>query len=107
MIRIFLIYCSVLLTGHLTAADNLPGMAAGLLAQPNLARQAVAQHDRAAALDHLHLASTLASDIERQAPPARPIIVPITQDIDRTTTYTPVKRGKSGQVTEYRLKKHT
>ncbi len=83
-------------------------MAAGILDQTAMARQAVVNHNPETALDHIRQAMTLANEIEHQAPSApRPLLVPVAKDIEKTTTYTPVKRGKDGEIIAKRLKKNT
>ena len=87
---------------------NLRGMAAGILQQSKLAREAVAHHDSAAALDHIHQGSVLADEIFRTAPPEpRPILVQVDRDTDTTTTYSPVKGRHNGEFDPQRLKKNS
>jgi hypothetical protein len=87
---------------------DLPGMAAGIVAQADLARQAVHSRDQSAALDHIRQAQSLAAEIQSKAAgQPQPLLVPIRQEKETTTTYTDVKRSKSGEMTASRLKKHT
>jgi hypothetical protein len=87
-------------------AQDLPGMAVGVLQQTDLARQAVARHDSAAALDHIRVGYTLADQILQAEPgAAHPVLVRVYQDIDTTTTYAPTKRSRTGEYSPDRLKK--
>jgi hypothetical protein len=87
--------------------QGLPGMATGVIQQSDLARQAVAHRDSAAALDHIRQGSTLADQILKSAPPQpQPVLVWVYKNIDTTTTYSPVKRNPNDELTE-RLKKNT
>jgi hypothetical protein len=88
-------------------AQNLPGMAEGVLQQSDLARQAVAQHDSAGALDHIRQGTILANEILKAAPPQpQPVLVQVYKNIDTTSTYAPVKRKASDELTD-RLQKNT
>jgi hypothetical protein len=83
-------------------------MAAGVVAQTELARQAARSHDQAAALDHVRQAESLAAEIQKQtADRPQPVLIPVAQEKETTTTYTDVKRRKSGEMDPTRLKKHT
>jgi hypothetical protein len=88
-------------------AQNLPGMAEGVIQQSDLARKAVSQHDSAAALDHIQQGTILADEILKAAPPQpKPVLVQVYKNIDTTSTYAPVKRRASDQLDD-RLKKNT
>ncbi|PWT85554.1 MAG: hypothetical protein C5B56_13880 [Proteobacteria bacterium] len=83
-------------------------MAAGVLAQSELARQAVRNHDQAGALDHIRQAQANVAEIQsRSAGQPQPLLVPIRRETETTTTYNDVKRSHSGEMTANRLKKHT
>lgn len=95
------------LAGDAGAAD-LPGMAAGILKEAGLARQAVSSHNPTAALDHIRKAEILTGEIENNAPPEpRPILVPVYKEVDTTSTYRPVKRSKESGLTPKRLENDT
>lgn len=89
-------------------AQDVPGMAVGILQQSDLARQAIMQRDSAAALDHIRQASTLAGEIfQAKLGAPQPVLVRVYQDIDTTTTYAPTKRSRTGEYNPDRLKKDT
>jgi hypothetical protein len=90
----------------LNAQRDLPGMAAGILDQSKLARQAVASRDRDGAMDHIKQGLSLADEIRRNSPDSPRILVPVYREIDTTTTYTPVKH-KDGEMSADRLKQDT
>ncbi len=75
--------------------QNIPGLAGGVLEQSKLARQAVIEHDQAAALDHIRQGSALAAEILQATPPStpRPVLVRIYKSTETTTTYAPAKRN--------------
>lgn len=82
-------------------------MGAGILDQAKMARQAIAANDNQAALEHIQQARTLADQIMSQAPPEQtPVVVAVSKEIQTTTTYSPVKRGK-GPLTAKRMNKYT
>ncbi len=100
-------YALILVALPALAAD-LPGMAAGILEQTGQARQAVANRDRDSAVTHLDQADELVRQIEKEVPPkTRPILVPVYRETDATSSYAPVKRGRSGQAPERRFEKNT
>jgi len=100
------VIAALLLTG-VSWCQDLPGLAAGILEQTDMARKAVAARDKGEARDHIRKASLLAGEIQKQSPAdARPVMVPVYREIETTTTYRPVKRGK-GEMTANRLKKNT
>ncbi len=89
-------------------AQNLPGMAEGIIQQSDLARKAVSQHDPAAALDHIRQGTILANEILKAAPPQpQPVLVQVYKTIDATSTYAPVKGKASSELTPDRYKKNT
>lgn len=89
-------------------AQDLPGMAAGVLEQTDLARQAIAMNDTPAAIDHIHQAQTLALDIRKQVPAdSNSMLIPVYTETERTITYRPVKKSKNDELTAKRLKKDT
>ena len=71
---------------------GLSNLAAGVLDQTRQAQQAVAAHDQNAANAHLSSALATVAEIERTAPPARPILVPVFREVESETTVTPVKK---------------
>src|SRR5437868_3291838 len=105
MIRRATVLCSFLCGAGVLSAQQLSGMAAGIVTEATLARQAVAQHDQTAAFDHLRQASSLAADIARQsAATSRPLLIPIPTEIATTSTDRPVKNSGPGKVTARRMK---
>ncbi len=107
MIRTFLFFSAVV--GLVPAwGQDLPGMAKGILEQTDQARQAIVEQNQNAALDHVKQARALAAEI-RQHAPARdnPILVPVSEEIDTTSIYGPVKGGNNGQLSARRLKRDT
>src|SRR5215469_6424922 len=89
-------------------AQDLPGMAAGVLAQTNAARQAVRRRDQQAALDHVRQGQTLAAQIQSaSAGQPQPLLVPVHSTTETTTMYTDVKRDNSGQLSANRMNKRT
>ena len=109
MVRTFFITTGITVAALVPAwSQDLPGMAAGVLEQSKLARQAVMQRDNAAALNHIRQGKILAEEILKAAPPEpRPVLVQVYKDVDTTTTYAPVKRRKDDLLTTDRLKKDT
>jgi hypothetical protein len=99
---------SIIASVGVAPAQDLPGMAAGVVQQSELARQAVARQDSAAALDHIRQATALADEIFKVAPPQpQPVLVRIYKEIDTTSTYSPVKGRSRDDLTPDRLKKDT
>jgi hypothetical protein len=97
----------LILTAALCGAQtrDVPGMAVGVLHQADLARQAVRNHDQAAAIDHIRQAQSLATEIQsRSDGQPQPLLVPVQSVTETTSTMTDVKRHKDGDVT---LKKHS
>lgn len=89
-------------------SPDLPGMAAGVVAQADLARQAVRSHDQPAALEHIRQAQSLAAEIQSKAAgQPQPLLIPVRQETETTTTYVDVKHRKSGEMTADRMKKRT
>jgi hypothetical protein len=89
-------------------AQDLPGMAAGVLAQSDAARQAVRNRDQQAALDHIRQAQNLAVRIlNASTGRPQPILIPVHSTTETTTMYTDVKRSKDGELTANRMKKRT
>ncbi|HEY7389073.1 MAG TPA: hypothetical protein VH640_11235 [Bryobacteraceae bacterium] len=102
MVRIF--FFTVIMATVGAAQDipqNIPGLAGGILAQSKLAQQAVLQHDKAAALDHIRQGSASAAQILQATPPSapRPVLVRIYKSTETTTTYAPAKRN--GRLKKY------
>jgi len=87
-------------------AQGLPGMAAGVVQQSNLARQSAAQHESASALDHIRQASTWTADILKASPAEpQPVLVELYQNVDTTTTYSPAKKSRTGEYAPENLKR--
>jgi hypothetical protein len=107
MYRAFPIVIAVFSVSVAVAQPNLTGMAAGILDQAKLARQATTSRDRNAAADHIRQGLSLADEIRKNSPDSvRPILVPIYTEIETTTTYAPVKH-KDGEMSADRLKSDT
>lgn len=88
-------------------AQEISGMAVGILDQAAAAQQAVAQHDQAAALDHIRMAKALSAEIIQSAgSPSSQLLVEVRRDTETTTTYADVKHHK-GEMSADRLKKNT
>jgi len=88
--------------------QNTPGMALTVLQETRLARQAVTSQEPGAALQHVRQAKSMLAEIRKSAQAAsEPLLVPISAEVDSTTTYTPVKPSKSGEMTAARMKKRT
>jgi hypothetical protein len=84
------------------------GQAVTLLNQVNMARQAVNAHDRSAAQDQTAQALALAHRIlQESAGQPQPVLVTMSKDLETTTTYTPVKKLKNGDLTPDRMKHNT
>ncbi len=82
-------------------SSDLPGMAAGVLAQADLARQAVRNRDQSAALDHVRQSQFLAAEIQNQsAGQPEPLLIPVRSDSETTTTYTDVKHDKHAHASD-------
>jgi hypothetical protein len=76
-------------------SSDLPGMAAGILAQTELARQAVSNRDQASALEHVRQAQSFAAEIQtRTAGQPAPVLIPVRQETETTTYYSDVKHRK-------------
>lgn len=85
-----------------------PSLAAGVLQQTDLARQAVRSRNQDAALRYVANAQTLMAGIQAQTagqPP--PVLIPVQETTETTTTYTDVKRSKGGELTASRMKRNT
>jgi hypothetical protein len=83
-------------------------MALTVLQETRQAQQAVTRQEPGAALQHVRQAKGLLAEIRKSAPPsAEALLVPISVQVDTTTTYTPVKPAKDGELTAARMKKRT
>ncbi len=86
-----------LVTGFTLAAQpadttrwrKLSNMAASLLAQTDVARQALANHDASAAQASIRQALTLTEMMQSTAPPADPLMVPISVEYDSSESFVP------------------
>lgn len=75
------------------AQSDVSNLAAGVLDQTRQARQAIATHDAAAAATHIRNAQATVSLIQQRSVNAQtPLLVPIFQSVETTTTVTPVKK---------------
>jgi hypothetical protein len=107
MTRLAIVFTAMFLSGGGWCQDS-SGMASGMLQQKKMAQQAIQARDREAALDHIHQAVSLADGILQQTPTnIHPVMVPVAREIETTSTYTPVKHGKEGEMTASRIKKNT
>lgn len=76
-----------------SAQPSLSSLAAGVLDQTHQARQAVAAHDRGAAMGHVRRAIATIDEIQRNARnAAQPLLVPVYREVETTSTVTPVKK---------------
>jgi len=102
-------FCFIALCGaSALLAQDLPGMAAGVLAQAGAARQAVRNHDQTAALDHVRQGQALIAQINSEtAGRPQPVLIPVHSTTETTTMYTDVKRTKDGEFDANRMKKRT
>jgi hypothetical protein len=88
--------------------QNTPGMALTVLQETRLAQQAVTSQEPGAALQHVRQAKSMIAEIRKSAPSSsEPLLVPINAEVETTTTYTPVKPSKHGDLTTARMKKRT
>ena len=78
-------------------ADSM-SKASSILEHSRLARQAIAAHLGSKALSQVDQALSLASDILNKASlEARPVLIPISSDVEREITYSPAKPGKKAE----------
>jgi hypothetical protein len=90
------------------AAQDLSALAGGILEQSRLARDAVAAQDQPAALDHINHALAAVEVIQRQAAgQPGPLLIRVYTETEATSTYRPVKRRNSAELTADRLKTDT
>jgi hypothetical protein len=88
--------------------QTTPGMALTVLQETRLAQQAVTNQEPGAALQHVRQAKSMLAEIRKNAQPSSEhLLVPISAEVETTTTYTPVKPGKHGDMTAARMKKRT
>jgi len=88
--------------------QSTPGMALTVLQETRLAQQAVTSQEPGAALQHVRQAKSMIAEIRKSAPSSsEPLLVPISAEVETTTTYTPVKPAKNGDITAARMKKRT
>jgi hypothetical protein len=100
------VFLMALATG--AAAQDLASLAGGILEQSRLARDAVAIQDKAAAMDHINHALAAVQEIQMQtAGQPAPLLVNVYTEWDATSTYRPVKRKNSDEVSADRWKKDT
>jgi hypothetical protein len=104
----FSLFALVTAAAGIAAAQGLPGEALGIVQQTDLARKAVADHNKTEALAHIRQARALADDIQKQSPPeALPILITIAREVETTSTFTDVKHSNVGDLTASRLKKNS
>jgi hypothetical protein len=97
------------------ANPELSNLAAGVLQQTHMARQAIASRDRDSAIGHVRQAIATVSEIQQKAGELpRPLMIPISSQTETSTTVTPVHgngdlkhnsaiRGVDGETTATRL----
>jgi hypothetical protein len=97
------------------ANPDLSNLAAGVLQQTRMARQAIASHDSDSAAGHVKQAIATVSEIQQKAgDAARPLMIPVSSQTETSTTVTPVHkngdlkhnsavRGVDGETTTTRL----
>jgi hypothetical protein len=85
--------------------NGMPNLAAGVLEQTSIARKALNDNDKAAALDAIKRARLTADQILQKGGQS-PVLVPVHTEIETTSTYTPVKHN-TGEITTSRMKKET
>ena len=106
MLRFAWVAATLIAAGVTSEAQNLSGLAAGVLEQSKLARQAVVARDSAAALDHIRQGKILANEIFQAASSKpRPVVIQISQSVETISTYSPVKGRTDGLFEAKRLKK--
>jgi hypothetical protein len=106
IIRNVSVFLIALATG--AAAQDLSSLAGGILEQSRLARDAVAVQDQAAAMDHINHALAGVQEIQmRTAGQPAPLLINVYTETDATSTYRPVKRKNSDEVSADRWKKDT
>jgi len=86
-------------------SQNPSGLAVGLLDHANQAREAVQRRDRDGALNHIKQALANADALQADSTQPRPVMAAVSKDVEKTTTYTPLKPNK--QMTAARLKHDT
>jgi hypothetical protein len=85
---------------------ELSGMAATVVKESDLARQAIAAQNKQEASMHVRAALNLAEQIQTKAgAQGQPLMVPIAAETERVSTYVPVKKGKGDAAA--RMKKRT
>jgi hypothetical protein len=76
------------------ASPELSNLAAGVLQQTRMARQAIASRDRDSAVGHVRQAIATVSEIQQNAGELpRPLMIPISSQTETSTTVTPVHRN--------------
>ena len=95
--------------------SDISNLAAGVLQQTRMARQAIASRDRDGAIGHVKQAIATVNLIQQKASDSgRPLLVPVYSQVDTSTTVTPVHknadlkhnssiRGVEGETTTARL----
>jgi hypothetical protein len=90
------------------AAQDLSSLAGGILEQSQLAGNAVAVQDKAAAMDHIDRALAAVQEIQMQtAGRPAPVLINVYTEWNATSTYEPVKGKSSDEVSADRWKKDT
>ena len=84
---------------------DLSALATSVLAEARQARTAVAENNQAGAMTHLNQGLSLTSQIAQYTHAGTRQLIPISTEIDTTSTYRPVKRSKSDELTADRLKR--
>lgn len=76
------------------ANPDLSNLAAGVLQQTRMARQAIASHDRDSAVGHVKQAIATVNEIQQKASELpHPLMIPISSQTETSTTVTPVHRN--------------
>ncbi len=111
---VFFIAAAATASAQSTIANSeISSLAAGVLQQTRMARQAIASRDRDGAIGHVKQAIATVNAIQ-QKDGARPLLVPVYSQVDTSTTVTPVHknadlkhnssiRGVEGETTTQRL----
>jgi hypothetical protein len=92
LIAIILAGCSLQAQQAGSRSLEVSAEAAGILAQTDVARQALANHDTAAALGYVNQALQKVEKVERMAGGSQPLIVPLAGEFEGESTMVPAKR---------------
>jgi hypothetical protein len=84
---------------------ELSAIASSVLSEARQARAAAAANDKPGAMTHLNQALSLTSQIAQYPHVGARQLIPVSTEIDTTSTYRPVKKSKDGELTANRLKR--